>query len=109
MVINYLENLYQGLYEKKINLERENQKKEILLRDNIKFVQTLENTLDENYESFSPRKVDEESHHKINSLMDEQRQLEEEIRLNKIEIVDLSIKISELEIGRASCRERVSS
>lgn len=109
MVINYLENLYQGLYEKKINLERENQKKEILLRDNIKFVQTLENTLDENYESFSPRKVDEESHHKINSLMDEQRQLEEEIRLNKIEIVDLSIKISELEnvMKEARANERL--
>ncbi len=105
MIINYLENLYQEIYEKKINLERENQKKETLLRDNLKFVQALENTIDENYESFSPRKVDEESHLKINSLLNEQRQIEEAIRINKIEIVDLSVKLSELENVIKAARE----
>ena len=105
MVIDYLENLYQEIYEKKINIERENQKKEMLLRDNEKFVQALEKTLDENYESFSPRKVDEESHLKINSLLEEQRQLEESVRKNKIEIVDLGVKISELENVIKAARE----
>ena len=105
MVIDYLENLYQEIYEKKINIERENQKKEMLLRDNEKFVQALEKTLDENYESFSPRKGDEESHLKINSLLEEQRQLEESIRKNKIEIVDLGVKISELENVIKAARE----
>ncbi len=97
MVIEYLEKLYHELYEKKLNLESENQKKEILLKNNIKFVSTLEKNLDENYESFSPRKVDEENHMKIESLLQEQRELEENIRKIKIEILDLGIKISELE------------
>lgn len=105
MIINYLENLYQEIYEKKINLERANQKKEMLLKDNLKFVQALEKTIDENYESFSPRKVDEESHQKISSLLKEQRQLEEAIRVNKIEIVDLNVKITELENVIKAARE----
>lgn len=97
MVVEYLEKLYQELYEKKLNLECENQRKEMLLKDNVKFVKTLENSLDENYESFSPRKVDEESHLKIESLLAEQREIEESVRKIKIEIIDLNVKISELE------------
>ncbi len=109
MVVEYLEKLYHELYEKKLNLESQNQKKEILLKDNIKFVKTLEKTLDENYESFSPRKVDEENHLKIESLLREQRELEENIRKIKIEILDLGIKISELEsiIKTARNREKI--
>lgn len=97
MIVEYLDKLYHELYEEKLNLERDNHKKEILLKDNIKFVKALENSLDENYESFSPRKVDEESHIKIEQLLNEQRELEENIRNVKIKIIDLVVKISELE------------
>lgn len=97
MIVEYLDKLYHELYEEKLNLEHDNHKKEILLKDNIKFVKALENSLDENYESFSPRKVDEESHIKIEQLLNEQRELEENIRNVKIKIIDLGVKISELE------------
>lgn len=97
MVVEYLEKLYQDLYKQKLNLERDNQKWEISLEDNNKFIQTLEKTLDENYESFSPRKVDEEIHIKIDNLSREQKDLEESIRKNKVGIIDLNSKLSELE------------
>lgn len=105
MIVEYLERLYQEMYEQRLTLERENQKKEVLLKDNIKFVQTLENSLDENYESFSPRKVDEENHIKIESLLEEQRKLEEDIRKGKIEIVDMNVRMSELESVLKVARE----
>ena len=105
MVIEYLEKVYQELYERKLNLERDNQRREISLKDNVKFVETLENTLDQNYEFFSPRKVDNESHIKINALLKEQRVLEEDIRKAKIDILDLNVRISELESVLKSARQ----
>ena len=105
MVVEYLEKLYQDLYKQKLNLERDNQKRQIILEDNNKFVQTLEKSLDENYESFSPRKVDQEIHVKIDTLVKEQEELEESIRKVKIEILDLNAKLSELEIVIKTARE----
>ncbi|MCI9136469.1 MAG: hypothetical protein HFH48_02730, partial [Lachnospiraceae bacterium] len=86
MVINYLEKLHHEMYEKKINLERERRKKKVLFEDNVKFIQTLENTLDENYESFSPREIEKESHLKIDSLLKEQQEIENEIEYLNSEI-----------------------
>ncbi|MCI8300085.1 MAG: hypothetical protein HFI69_07010 [Lachnospiraceae bacterium] len=97
MVVEYLEKLYQDLYEKKLNLERDNQRKEVQLKNNITFIKTLEESLDENYESFSPRKVDEKNHMKIESLLREQREIEESIRKIKVQIIDLNVQISELD------------
>lgn len=79
MVEEYLQKLYQEFYAEKLNLEQEKQRKEIQLYNNIKFVKVLEESLDEDFESFSPRKVDEESHKKISSLVEEQKVLKEEI------------------------------
>ncbi len=105
MVIKYLEKLYQDLFEEKLNLEWDIQKKEILLKDNKKFIETLEKSLDDNYESFSPKKMYEENYIKINSLQEEQRKCEEEIRKTKIQIVDLSVKLSELDGVIKAARE----
>lgn len=97
MVIDYLEKIHHEMYERKISLERECRKKEVLFEDNIKFVQTLENSLDENYESFSPREVDQESHLKIESLLKEQQEMKNEIEELNLEILKLDESLSELE------------
>lgn len=97
MIVEYLEKIHQEMYEERLNLEIEYQKKSTLLSDNIKFIQTLENSLDENYESFSPRKVDQQSHSKINSLTEEQKKLEAEISRLKSDISRSDEKLEELE------------
>ena len=84
MIVDYLEKIHQEMYEKKLNLEREIQKKEILLNDNIKFIQALENSLDENFESFTPRSVNQENHLKIDALRNEQKTIESELNDLKI-------------------------
>ena len=79
MIVEYLQRLHQELLEEKLNLEQEKQRKEVQLNNNVKFVRVLEESLDEDFESFSPRKVDEESHKKIVSLMEERKIIKQEI------------------------------
>lgn len=106
MIIEYLEKIYQEMYEERLNLERDYQKKSTLLNDNIKFIQTLEESLDENYESFSPRKVDQESHRKISSLLEEQKRLETEVDHIRSEILKSNIRLEELDSVLKSARDK---
>lgn len=97
MVEEYLQKLYQELYEQKLNLEQEKQRKEVQLKYNIKFVKVLEESIDEDFEAFSPRKVNEESHKKIVLLMEEQKELKGEIDSLQEKMDDLSNRMEELE------------
>lgn len=97
MVEEYLEKLYQEFYERKLNLEQENQRREVRLRNNKKFIYMLEETLDEDFEIFSPRDVDEESHKKIESLKEEQKNIIAGIDELQIEISNINKKMEELE------------
>lgn len=97
MVEEYLEKLYQEFYERKLNLEQENQRREVRLRNNKKFIHMLEETLDEDFEIFSPRDVDEESHKKIESLKEEQKNIIAGIDELQIEISNINKKMEELE------------
>lgn len=105
MVVDYLKKMHHEMYKQKLNLEREFQKKEILLKDNIKFIQALENSLDENFESFTPRNVNQENHSKIASLMDEQRIIESELQDLGIEISKINEHLAELESVTKVARE----
>lgn len=97
MIVNYLEKIYGEMYEQKVNLERDYQKNEILLKENIKFIHALEKTLDKNYESLSPHDLNHESYAKINSLRIEQKQIEEKSKELKLRISKLNAYIDELE------------
>lgn len=97
MIVTYLEKVRQKMYEQKVNLEREYQNNEILLKENIQFVHTLEKSLDKNYESFSPRGVNKESYLKIDSLKKEHLQIEEEGKELKLKIFQLNAELDELE------------
>lgn len=98
MISEYLDNLYQELYEKKIILEQQTQKKETELDNNIKFIETLKNSLDENFESFTPRNIDEENYKKIESLMEEQTFIRDEIHRLQLEVIKYNTKIRELDL-----------
>lgn len=97
MVTEYLEKMHQEMYEKKVSLERAYRKNELLLRENMQFIYTLENSLDKNYESFSPRDINHESYEKIESLKDEQIQIKEKSEKLKTKILDLNTHLVELE------------
>lgn len=109
MIIEYLEKLHHEMYESKLNFETECHKKEVLLDDNSKFIQALENSLDENFESFSPRDVDFESHLKIESLLKEQKKTEAEIEELEAEIAKLNTHLAELEHVLKTARENEKS
>lgn len=98
MVVKYLDKIYQELYQQKISLESDILKRKHLLEENKRFIQTLEYSLDENYELFFPRKINEESHKKIESLLEEQKELEESIKYNQEKIDCLKSQISELQL-----------
>lgn len=108
MITEYLEKIHQEMYEQKVSLERDYKKTELLLKENIQFIYTLENSLDKNYESFSPRNINHESYEKIESLKEEQSQIEEHSEKLKKEISNLTEHIAELEdvlkIVRANTR-----
>ena len=98
MIIEYLQRLHEELFEEKLNIEQEKQRKELQLNNNVKFVRVLEESIDEDFESFSPRKVDEESHKKILSLMEERKVIKEEIGSLQRKLDSVISKIEELDI-----------
>ena len=106
MIGEYLENLYQELYEKKIVLEQQTQKKETELDNNIKFIETLKNSLDEDFESFTPRNIDEENYKKIESLMEEQKFIRDEIHRLQLQVIKYNTKIRELDLVMEDFRSK---
>lgn len=98
MIEEYLQRLYQDLFEEKLNLEQEKQRREIQLNNNVKFVRVLEESIDEDFESFSPRKVDDESHKKILSLMEERKTINKEIISLQKKLDSVLKKIEELNL-----------
>lgn len=109
MVVDYLKRLHHEMYEQKLNLERELYRKEILIHDNNKFIQALESSLDENFESFSPRALDQESHLKIEALLNDQKIIELEINDLQEEISKVDVHLDELEVVLKDAREHVKS
>lgn len=97
MVTEYLEKIHQEMYEKKISLECDYKKTELLLKENMQFIYTLESSLDKNYESFSPRDINHESYEKIEALKKEQSQIKKEIEKLESEISNLNEHLAELE------------
>lgn len=105
MVTEYLEKIHQEMYEKKVSLERDYKKTELLLKENIQFIYTLENSLDKNYESFSPRDINHKSYEKIESLKEEQSQIQKDSEKLELEISNLNEHLAELEDVLKNVRE----
>ena len=105
MVIEYLEKIYQEMYERKVSLERDYKKIELLLKENAQFIDTLENSLDKNYESFSPRDINRESYEKIEALKEEKSIIEKDSEELKERILNLTEHLVELEEVLQNLRE----
>lgn len=97
MIAKYLEKNYKEMYEKKISLEHLYQKNELLLKENIQFICTLEGSLDKNYESFSPRPINHEYYEKIELIKKEQLSIEKKGEDLKKKISDVNAHLAELE------------
>lgn len=96
MIVEYLEKMHHLMYEEKIKLEREYQKKEVILNDTLKFINTIEDSLDENFESFTPWRIYHENHSKIDLLKDKQNSVQKEMNALKIEIEKYNSYIAEI-------------
>lgn len=105
MVIEYLEKIYQEMYGRKVSLERDYKKTELLLKENAQFIDTLENSLDKNYESFSPRDINRESYEKIEALKEEKSIIEKDSEELKERILNLTEHLVELEEVLQNLRE----
>lgn len=105
MVENFLKNLYQEYYEKKLNLEQENQRLVVELNNNVKLTETLKNSLDEDFESFFPRKVEQDKHMEIDSLTEEQNVISKKISKLQTKIENVDMKIEEVEELLKNIRE----
>lgn len=97
MITEYLEKLYQEMYEQKVFYERDYKKNELLLKENMQFIYTLESSLDKNYESFSPRDINHESYKKIQVLKEEQKNIENTSKELEEKILGLDEHLAELE------------
>lgn len=96
MVITYLENLMDEYMQEKLDSEKELNKLQIHLRENIEFIKLLEETNDPNYESFTPREVNTKNKAKISELQEEQKSIKESMELENIHYAQCVEKLKEL-------------
>lgn len=105
MIEKYLEKLYQEYYEKKLNLEQENQRLIVNLNNSMRLTETIRESLDEDFETFFPRKVDQQKHMEIDSLTEEQKVITEKIDKLQIKIKNIDIRMEEIEELLKNLRE----
>lgn len=97
MVIKYLEKMRQELYESILSTQTLICKNEQELRETIQFIYTLESSLEDNFDAFSPWDTHHESRQKIEELKREQESLEQQSNELKVKISDMNSRMAELE------------
>lgn len=96
MVKEYLEKHLDELLEKRIQSENEYSHLENKIRENIEFINLLEEKNDPNYESFTPRLVHSANKKKIEELKEEQKEIITAANLKKIQVNSYYAKVQEL-------------
>lgn len=96
MVKEYLEKYLVELVEERILIEHEYSDCENRIKENIAFIDLLEERNDPNYESFTPRNVNTSNKKKIAELREEQKILLDLSEKKKLELSDFNAKIDEL-------------
>ena len=91
MVKEYLEKTKLQFEQEKESITDQIHSCENKQKENVKFIQMLEETNDSSYEAFSPRETNVFNHRKIAELHEEQKQIEEQI-------IDLQNQLGELEL-----------
>ena len=96
MVKEYLEKYLVELVEERILVEHELGGCENKIKENIAFIEMLEEKNDPNFESFTPREVNTSNKKKIAELREEQKKLLDLSQKKKLELSDCTAKIDEL-------------
>ena len=96
MVVEYLEQTKKQFIDKKQSLLDEISSLEIKSKENIRMIQMLEDTNDDNFESFSPREVSSYNKSKMVELSEEQKQIQQLLQDYRSEVLELNLKIDEV-------------
>ena len=96
MVVEYLEQTKKQFIDKRQSLLDEISSLEIKSKENIRMIQMLEDTNDDNFESFSPREVSSYTKSKMVELSEEQKQIQQLLQNYRSEVLELNLKIDEV-------------
>ena len=96
MVVEYLEQTKKQFIDKRESLLDEISSLEIKSKENIRMIQMLEDTNDDNFESFSPREVSSYNKSKMVELSEEQKQIQQMLQDYSSEVLELNLKIDEV-------------
>ena len=96
MVVEYLEQTKKQFIDKRESLLDEISSLEIKSKENIRMIQMLEDTNDDNFESFSPREVSSYTKSKMVELSEEQKQIQQLLQDYRSEVLELNLKIDEV-------------
>ena len=105
MVLSYLEKLQEEYLEEKSGIDRECEKLQLCLKENVEFIKLLEETNDPNYESFTPRDVNTKNKEKISELQNEQKEIKKNLELKETYRDACAAKIDELTDVLAAAKE----
>ena len=96
MVVEYLEQTKKQFIDKRESLLDEISSLEIKSKENIRMIQMLEDTNDDNFESFSPREVSSYNKSKMVELSEEQKQIQQLLQNYRSEVLELNLRIDEV-------------
>ena len=96
MVKEYLEKTKMQFEKERDNLIDKIHLCENEQKENVKFIQMLEETNDSSYEAFSPRETNVFNHRKIAELQENQKKAEEELLNLQSQLGELKFKLAEI-------------
>ena len=96
MVREYLEKTRDEFYDSRQDLIEKLTTAENHYKENIKLIQMLEDSSDENYEAFTPREVNSYNKNKIREIKEEQNLIEPQLKTLHKQISDIDCKIDEI-------------
>lgn len=108
MVKEYLEKIRNNFLEQRTNIKEEIVFYENQLKENIQFIQVLEDTNDPNYEAFTPRRVNSFNQKKIVELQEEQKQLTKRVTELRNQLGGMDYKIAEIDSVIKVAKENLS-
>lgn len=97
MIIEFLNKMHSELLAEKLSLETEQNRIQIRLNENIRFIEKLKNEDDQNFDAFSPRKQNANLRSTINSLEQESSTISGELQDVKNRFMSLNCRLDELE------------
>lgn len=97
MVISYLEKLKKEYYSKRQNTESKIEELQLSLKENEKFIKILREKNDFNFESFTPRNLNDKDKIKIQQLLEEQERIRSSIQEEERKCTEYADKINELD------------